>query len=1089
MSQNDINSLIPQEAKDDLVFINGQLDLSVDKVKLLAKESQQIRFGGEGGKTLMDGVKAMDQSTKKVDELTVAMDEYKKLLDQLTKTQARLNTLESQHAKDMAVNKSLLQQRNQELKREAELQVTVNGSIDRARAVVKALTMERDKLDLTTEEGKRRQKEYNDEIDKQNAFIKENVDQYTQQKINIGNYSGALKILEGELTAVRKKIDDYTNSGNKNNAMLERLAREEALLTQLVENQANGFASATMELRNNEKALQALGAAGLQQTEFYQQLLNETAQLKDNVSDLKQEIKGLASDTKTIDGLVGAAQLLAGSYGIAVASAELFGDENEDLQKSMQKLQAVMTIMMGIQQIANALQKESSLMLFLNTVRLRIYTAAMWLYNYATNAATSATVALRSALIGLGLGTVLVLISSTAAAMDKWGESTEEEEKRLKKLNDQLKIQKKFSDDFINGYKKQSEKIIAQMEAEGASSEELRKQKELDAEEEVKMRKEVYDRTVANMEKFSAVEEKLRKKSSDLTNEEATQYIAAREEMEQASNEWHDAEDSRDKQLYDHKRARHEEEVQHVLDMIKLRRTERDFLFAAKKSVAEQNAEVDRAIAEGNESTMQEIVQGEKKTFEERVDALDRYTKASLKLINDQAEYDKKKARETADVAIREEQLKETDKARSASVVAQIRRNLAAEEKAIDEKAARDFLTLTYTTQKSYYDIIKTFSDQAQQYRIDALEKISNNNNRLQQDELNALNDRLAKGKLSVEKYNKEVDAVNYKWAKQSLQDQIDYLHEELKNESISGEQRLQLQDHIDKAKLAKEQLANEKTLQERQKLQSATKQLEQELVSTLTTLITEGYRRKADQQDKVIEGIEKEKQAEIDKINSTLMSEEDRAMAIAKIEAESNAKKAEADKKKRNAQRAAAEFEKAVAIAGIIVETAKAVMEALPNVPLSITVGAIGALQLTKALATRIPAYKRGIKKGLHPGGLAVLGDGYQHELIEHPDGSSELSAAVPTLYNLAPGTGVTPLSDIDDISNYMGMPVLAQQYGDNQAIHNAIRSAVEDQTKDIVSAIKNQPASTTNIDRGFMQMVYRRGNNTSRTLKSKLS
>ena len=72
-------------------------------------------------------------------------------------------------------------------------------SINEARANVKLLTEQRNKLDISTKEGETRLKELNSALDKNNKFIKDNVDQYTQQKINIGNYASALQGLGGPL--------------------------------------------------------------------------------------------------------------------------------------------------------------------------------------------------------------------------------------------------------------------------------------------------------------------------------------------------------------------------------------------------------------------------------------------------------------------------------------------------------------------------------------------------------------------------------------------------------------------------------------------------------------------------------------------------------------------------------------------------------------------------------------------------------------------------------------------------------------------------------------------------------------------------
>lgn len=64
---------------------------------------------------------------------------------------------------------------------------------------------------------------------------------------------------------------------------------------------------------------------------------------------------------------------------------------------------------------------------------------------------------------------------------------------------------------------------------------------------------------------------------------------------------------------------------------------------------------------------------------------------------------------------------------------------------------------------------------------------------------------------------------------------------------------------------------------------------------------------------------------------------------------------------RKRKEQKKQAEINRALAIADIIINTASGVVEALPNIPLSVAVGIIGATQLGLALSTPIPQFAEG--------------------------------------------------------------------------------------------------------------------------------
>lgn len=89
---------------------------------------------------------------------------------------------------------------------------------------------------------------------------------------------------------------------------------------------------------------------------------------------------------------------------------------------------------------------------------------------------------------------------------------------------------------------------------------------------------------------------------------------------------------------------------------------------------------------------------------------------------------------------------------------------------------------------------------------------------------------------------------------------------------------------------------------------------------------------------------------------NETLTDEErDR------LEQDREAKEEEIQEKKKKEQRKQAVLDRALAVASIISNTAKGVVAALPNIPLSILVGSIGAAQLAVAAATPIPQFAEG--------------------------------------------------------------------------------------------------------------------------------
>lgn len=133
------------------------------------------------------------------------------------------------------------------------------------------------------------------------------------------------------------------------------------------------------------------------------------------------------------------------------------------------------------------------------------------------------------------------------------------------------------------------------------------------------------------------------------------------------------------------------------------------------------------------------------------------------------------------------------------------------------------------------------------------------------------------------------------------------------------------------------------------------------------------------------IEDIEKRKTIEIDAINASSQSTQDKAAAVALVEAKAALQKEQLQRKQAQLDQQKAKFDKAIAIGQIIANTALAVVKALPNVAAALAVGAIGAGQLAVALATPIPKFKTGRDSG--PETFAIVGDGGRREVVTSPD------------------------------------------------------------------------------------------------------
>ncbi|NDF51081.1 MAG: hypothetical protein EB116_13515 [Betaproteobacteria bacterium] len=210
------------------------------------------------------------------------------------------------------------------------------------------------------------------------------------------------------------------------------VTKEIALEVSLKDSTSAGTQSAKQRLREMQKELIAMAEAGQQGTDAFKRLEQQAGELKDEIADVNQRVKNLASDTKRIDAFVGAVQGIAAGFQIAQGAAALFGDENEDLQKAMLKVQGAMALANGVQQVANLLQKESAVMMGINT-------AATKLYAVAVGTATGAMRAFRIALAATGIGAIVVVLGLAAEAMGLFSTKTEDaadSQKDLKRIID-----------------------------------------------------------------------------------------------------------------------------------------------------------------------------------------------------------------------------------------------------------------------------------------------------------------------------------------------------------------------------------------------------------------------------------------------------------------------------------------------------------------------------------------------------------------------------------------------------------------------------------------------------------------------------
>ena len=192
---------------------------------------------------------------------------------------------------------------------------------------------------------------------------------------------------------------------------------------------STGATSMRSGIRATREELSKMLLSGEANTAQLYKMAKAGGELTDAMGDASQAISVMASDTFPLDSMLQGVQSITAGFQVAEGAMALFGVENEDLQKTLVKLNALMAITSGLQELQNSLQKTSALSLGFNVVMQKAYTLAV-------GESTGAMKLFRLALISTGIGAFVVLLGVAVSAFMKWSESSKQASKNLKMLSD-----------------------------------------------------------------------------------------------------------------------------------------------------------------------------------------------------------------------------------------------------------------------------------------------------------------------------------------------------------------------------------------------------------------------------------------------------------------------------------------------------------------------------------------------------------------------------------------------------------------------------------------------------------------------------
>lgn len=256
------------------------------------------------------------------------------------------------------------------------------------------------------------------------AANKSLTDKITEQK-------AVVKQVEADVRALQKAYEKAAPGNAQSAALAElnaakkALEEDKAILAELTAEQEKNKESnkrLSRQLRELQNDMARMRLNGEQNTEEYRQMAEKAAQLSDTLGDLRAQTSILANDDANLQGFISGVNGLSGAFTTATGVMSLFASENENLMKVQARVQSVMAITMGLQQVFNALNKDSAFRLVTVTKVKNLLTAANYRLATSLGISNAAATALMATLT-LGLS---VVITGLIVAWNKYSDAQEE---------------------------------------------------------------------------------------------------------------------------------------------------------------------------------------------------------------------------------------------------------------------------------------------------------------------------------------------------------------------------------------------------------------------------------------------------------------------------------------------------------------------------------------------------------------------------------------------------------------------------------------------------------------------------------------
>mgnify|MGYP006919628543 CR=1 FL=1 len=284
--------------------------------------------------------------------------------------------------------------------------------------------------------------------------------------------------ISADASGANKSTDELEANLHAVNAAAEELMQSNHELGATFEEVYGDVLPLSARLGELEDRMYELALAGKQNTAEFRELQEEAVRYRQTLISVDKSVDQLAEQGRGLGAALQLGSAVTAGYGAVQGSMIALGLENESLEKSFVKLQAVQTVLASLEQLKLALDKQSILVTKSKAIATAVMTAAQYAWTTATAGTTTAMGVLRLAMLAIPLVALVAGIVALVAVIIELSSATEDLEKIYSELNAAIEKNRLELDKQATSASKNAEHELALARAKGASIDEIH-QKEL----------------------------------------------------------------------------------------------------------------------------------------------------------------------------------------------------------------------------------------------------------------------------------------------------------------------------------------------------------------------------------------------------------------------------------------------------------------------------------------------------------------------------------------------------------------------------------------------------------------------------------